>query len=575
MENAMWSLPLGNEKVDFPAAMKEYNRIRCFWVKRSKEARQRFLDEVFAKATTLDDNFFSAARYNAETVILENEIKELAEIVASAGKYEIDENIIDRDFHQDIYDYWEQALNAVWQQACTIESQKQYEVDYREAQKNNRSQVVGGGFGVSGMLQGMMVAGAVNAATGIAQSAVNAIGNLGSTIRAAKSRTELYQEAKEIFSDAIEASVYVIHLVHCKIMNVDVQPGMDYNKCRAILNNIQKGIIPQKDRMGSFCDCFQYDPYLEDIYKLYLEAYPDNEIDLQIIAEEFGIDLVAMNEEKHRVYSNVISDNNEYFTVKNISDVPVANKIVSQNDRILSRYINVGRVFDVPKDIDILDDFISECKIKVNENSSELEHDLYDAYLKVATPIMERAIDFLSRFDLSDLVNKDGTFDVSTVEGIDGLQTACHKIKYATNEQIQEADKKLNKKRKSLLREKAVQENANGNNTASEKSHQSDDAATAPDTTKERYAPSDSEIAEFEKDRDRMWIYLAGKIVFWFFWSAFLSVAPIYISISYIVWYIYRTFYKRFNKFRVINNDLPKDRQVDIFRLGIISLRWI
>ena len=309
MENAMWSLPLGNEKVDFPAAMKEYNRIRCFWVKRSKEARQRFLDEVFAKATTLDDNFFSAARYNAETVILENEIKELAEIVASAGKYEIDENIIDRDFHQDIYDYWEQALNAVWQQACTIESQKQYEVDYREAQKNNRSQVVGGGFGVSGMLQGMMVAGAVNAATGIAQSAVNAIGNLGSTIRAAKSRTELYQEAKEIFSDAIEASVYVIHLVHCKIMNVDVQPGMDYNKCRAILNNIQKGIIPQKDRMGSFCDCFQYDPYLEDIYKLYLEAYPDNEIDLQIIAEEFGIDLVAMNEEKHRVYSNPESFN--------------------------------------------------------------------------------------------------------------------------------------------------------------------------------------------------------------------------------------------------------------------------
>ena len=568
VESDVWSLSLGSTKVDFPAAMKGYNEIRCFWVKRSNEARRRFVEDVYADRIPMDDNFFSLVRHHAENLILANEIKELARIVASAGKYEIDENIIERDYHDEIYGYWEKALNDVWQCACAIDNQQQYEANYREAQKNSRGQVIGGGFGVSGMLQGMMIAGAVNAATGMVHSATNAIGNFASMVRASNSRLELYEETKQIFPDAIELTVYMIHLVHCKIMGVEVQPGMDYDKCRAILNNI-KNLIPQNDIIKAFCDCFRYDPYLEDIYKQYLLLHPDNETDLQSLAKEFEIDLCVVNEEQHKVYSEIVSENGKYFIVNDISDVPTAKQIVLQNDKILSPYINT-HIFNLPTDINILDDFIATCKKEADGSSNQFERNLYNAYLNAASPIMNRAIEFLSSWDLINLLEENDDYDASTVDGIDRMQEACHKIKYATDEQLQKADRWLNKRRSQLLN-KGVGRN---NNAVVHEISTWQDAHT-PDISNGTDVPSNSDVVAFEKKQENMWLYFIVKIVFWFCWSAFLVALPIFISIPYIGWYIYRTFYKRFRKFRRINGLLPKEKQLNDISVFIMSLKWI
>lgn len=86
-----------------------------------------------------------------------------------------------------------------------IDLEQQDKADYRQERKDSRGRVVGGGFGFSGAVKGMVTAGAMNAATGLIHGAFNAIGNVGSAISAASAKSSLYSSSKikSSFSDAI------------------------------------------------------------------------------------------------------------------------------------------------------------------------------------------------------------------------------------------------------------------------------------------------------------------------------------------------------------------------------------
>ena len=86
----------------------------------------------------------------------------------------------------------DEALEIVAEKYNSIVAEQEDAELYRAERKANRGRVVGGGFGVGGAIKGMATAGAMNAVSGIGHSAVNAIGNMTSSIAAASAKKSLY-----------------------------------------------------------------------------------------------------------------------------------------------------------------------------------------------------------------------------------------------------------------------------------------------------------------------------------------------------------------------------------------------
>lgn len=69
---------------------------------------------------------------------------------------------------------------------------------YRAMRKATRGKWVGGGFGIGGAIKGAVTAGAMNAVTGLGHSAVNAIGNIGSSAKSITAQVELYDDERTL-----------------------------------------------------------------------------------------------------------------------------------------------------------------------------------------------------------------------------------------------------------------------------------------------------------------------------------------------------------------------------------------
>ena len=95
-----------------------------------------------------------------------------------------------------------------------IGRQKQREIAYREYRKESRGRIVGGGFGVSGAIKGMTMAGAANMTTGAVHSIANAFGNMSSNSQYNRKMSELYSSGScGELSDAIYKDVIAFYNV--------------------------------------------------------------------------------------------------------------------------------------------------------------------------------------------------------------------------------------------------------------------------------------------------------------------------------------------------------------------------
>ena len=123
---------------------------------------------------------------------------------------------------------------------------------YRQVRKESRGRVVGGGFGLGGAIKGMAQAGMMNAASGIAHSAFNAVGNVGSGIAASSDKAAIYKKYKEPLNTALMQDLYDIRNairtalqkeagIVCKYVT-----DSEYDKAKAIWNIIGLAGFPRR-----------------------------------------------------------------------------------------------------------------------------------------------------------------------------------------------------------------------------------------------------------------------------------------------------------------------------------------
>lgn len=175
-----------------------------------------------------------------------------------------------------------------------VNDAKDAEIEYRESRKQNRSRVVGGGFGLGGALKGMATAGAINAVTGMGHSVVNAFGNVGSSLSAASSKYSIYKD-EETFNclcAALADCLGSTFSAHIQIVNerkphcIDV--FSDSDRAEALLENAKR--FPDKAQ-HLLLEAFKQDPASFDLLQYIFLNYRRERKNVLTIAKSFGISL--------------------------------------------------------------------------------------------------------------------------------------------------------------------------------------------------------------------------------------------------------------------------------------------
>ena len=188
----------------------------------------------------------------------------------------------------------EAALRSVSGKVNAIEGKKEAEEEYRAARKAGRGRWQGGGFGFSGAVKGAAMAGGMNLLSGMAHSAVNAVGNAGSSITASGEKRALYgrAETREILFDGLSEALLSFFDAHIVLVNERrpgcIRSGFDPDRSEALLENAKK--LPDK-RVELLVQAVQLWPWNVELLKYIFVNFPKERAAVSAIAQRFRVDL--------------------------------------------------------------------------------------------------------------------------------------------------------------------------------------------------------------------------------------------------------------------------------------------
>lgn len=210
---------------------------------------------------------------------------------------------VSREAHRrscEVYQNFSKALDKIDSLYSQILQQQANAEEYRAARKAGRSRWQGGGFGLSGALEGAATAGALNALSGLGHSLFNAVGNVGSAASAAIQKEQLYNNHNVItaLKVSLRDDVHFIFTRHFNYLN-QLHPSFyidsfSRERARALLENAKR--LPEK-RGGLMAQSFRLCPWDDEIIQYIFINFEDSRRAMVSAAQTFSVDLNGAVEE--------------------------------------------------------------------------------------------------------------------------------------------------------------------------------------------------------------------------------------------------------------------------------------
>ncbi len=146
----------------------------------------------------------------------------------------------------------------------------------RELRKDSRTRIRAMGSNVPSLIAGMLEAGAINFASGITHSAINAVGNLFARLEYISSLQEIY-EAPDTYKrlyNALRLDCIQLPQIIALILYREIGQGWQYpftqrqlTETKAIINQVKEQLIPSAKRSQLIVDCIvNRAPYYAPLY---------------------------------------------------------------------------------------------------------------------------------------------------------------------------------------------------------------------------------------------------------------------------------------------------------------------
>lgn len=187
-----------------------------------------------------------------------------------------------------------QVLQEIRVQYQQILNEQESMREYREARKDSRGRVIGGGFGLRGAAKGIITAGAINATTGAFHSLGNAIGNMGSAVSASSAKDRLFRSGiSRQLALAIQEDLLGVHYASLDLIaartgeNIIRFTKKDQAQAEKIFNDLEQRRISPDQEADAVLQMLITFPFDRDYYKLAVRLFPDRLEELRSFADFF------------------------------------------------------------------------------------------------------------------------------------------------------------------------------------------------------------------------------------------------------------------------------------------------
>lgn len=329
------TISFSDDIIDIIDIRREFYELSLHAESEFKEKYRQFgsLKNAFENTRQLGYNFISQAVDNAIMIATRYHIFSInRDTFVSYDKRNI-------NFIQD----WSNIMSNFENLYLTLEEECLSEVERREFRKEARGRIIGGGFGISGATQGILTAGAVNTATGLAHSLFNSIGN---TI----SRNNMRNEAEKLYNDdrileslaskLNEIINYIGTILWYSILNFDYNNGRSIIESENIYKNILDNILSVdqiKDVLPNLIyDLWAFKPEVLLDYKLYnLDEADNNKI--REISEYLDINFIGIKADEYMNKFNIpgaYGDNVLAMLKGSLPDKYIVSYVVDKEERL-------------------------------------------------------------------------------------------------------------------------------------------------------------------------------------------------------------------------------------------------
>ena len=203
------------------------------------------------------------------------------------------------DFYSECNFYSVAAIDEFIKQMQDANAQTYSKQMERKFRKDTRGRVVGGGFGLSGMLKGMAVAGVANAVIGAGHSAFNLAADTASVLKRDYSilKNILNKDTRDYLQDCFVRDMeYVEKMIMCffdyLIMELEHNTSLlDYEKIQQEFNEQLKNCASEEDKKYVICKMLSVYPRHLPTYAYALRNFGDAKFELEKLAKRCNINI--------------------------------------------------------------------------------------------------------------------------------------------------------------------------------------------------------------------------------------------------------------------------------------------
>jgi TPR repeat protein len=291
---------LYGQQLEFSQDRIDYNKWRLHFDSLAAKYANQYMSQYYQKYGGLDD--FAGKGYGDGWRVIGKALSETIQICVNHKRFDIDENYFLDHYGEDCFSYWVDSFYEINDKYMEIVLKSDQLDAYRTQRRLGRGRIIGGGFGLEGAIKGIATAGGINMAAGAVHGAFNLVGKgitmVGNSIK--KSNVYNSEETKNIVWSGIYRSIFVMHTALCDILGIPFTLQVD--KANSLWSNI--GRMQKKDVFTNIVNILSLNPYKKEVYEFCIEAYGDEEGEVQIMADFFGINAGSI---KKRLLENVFN----------------------------------------------------------------------------------------------------------------------------------------------------------------------------------------------------------------------------------------------------------------------------
>lgn len=297
-------LKLFNAEIDITKGRTVYHELRGHFSAIPETAANEFRK---AYKNLPDCHQFSANGYDAGAHIIFTAAQVGVDYLIERGHYDLTlELFVEKYLGHYLgwgaaFDEWDEHYSGIIEQGEEMEA-------LRHRRLQNRSRLVGGGFGVAGALKGIALAGAGNAAWGLAHGLRNAVGNASSRAAQQRQLEAFYNDrqnqdflANAVRDDAAMVPFAVLDFLAQKegfakpafLSDPDLA-----ERAARIKTNLVEGRIPLAKAPDVLPEILEGNPYNTESYVLALLTAGDPDQALEAYGRCHGIDVAALKHQQ-------------------------------------------------------------------------------------------------------------------------------------------------------------------------------------------------------------------------------------------------------------------------------------